>query len=43
MDLAPIGPADNRVGKAAYQDAFASGLGNLRNRDEIFARLRYTF
>ena len=43
MDLNPLGPADNRVGKAAYQDAFASGLGNLRNRDEIFARLRYTF
>ncbi|MCP3986518.1 MAG: hypothetical protein GY723_19215 [bacterium] len=33
----------NRVGKHAYKDFGEGGLSMLRNRDEIFLRLRYTF
>jgi len=43
MPLNEIGPTSNRSGPFAYQDSTENGLSLLRNRDEIFARLRYTF
>jgi len=33
----------NRVGRHAYKDFTESGLSILRNRDEAFMRVRYTF
>jgi hypothetical protein len=33
----------NRVGDHAYQDAVENALAVVRERDEIFMRLRYTF
>jgi hypothetical protein len=37
------GPAGNRQGKHAYQDGTENGLAAVRDRDEVFLRLRYTF
>ncbi len=36
-------PQRNRVGGHAYQDAHENGLAPVRDRDEVFVRLRYTF
>ncbi len=33
----------NRVGRDAYKDYIEDGLSILRDRDEVFLRLRYTF
>jgi hypothetical protein len=33
----------NRVGRHAYQDFVENGLSAVRDRDEIFMRIRYTF
>jgi hypothetical protein len=33
----------NRTGRHAYKDAVENGLSVLRERDEVYATLRYTF
>ena len=38
-----IGPAGNRLGDNAYQNSTPAGLGIVRDRDEVFFKLRYTF
>ncbi|RIK99955.1 MAG: hypothetical protein DCC71_19635 [Proteobacteria bacterium] len=38
-----IRPALNRVGSHAYEDAVVNGLSALRERDEVWFGLRYTF
>jgi hypothetical protein len=38
-----IRPALNRTGNHAYEDAVVNGLSVLRERDEIYLSLRYTF
>ncbi|RIL07476.1 MAG: hypothetical protein DCC71_02840 [Proteobacteria bacterium] len=38
-----IRPALNRTGKHAYEDAVANGLSALRERDELYLNIRYTF
>jgi hypothetical protein len=43
MPVNEIGPASNRVGSRAYQDGADNGLALVRDRDELFLRLRYTF
>jgi hypothetical protein len=40
--ITQVGPA-NRVGSHAYQDAVDNGLSLLRDRDEAFLTVRYTF
>ena len=42
---APVNPiaSFNRVGHGAYNDYVENGLSPLRNRNELFLRLRYTF
>ena len=36
-------PGLNRVGHDAYKDPVENGLAALRERDEVFLNLRYTF
>ena len=43
MPINGIGTASNRSGPRAYQDAADNGLALVRDRDEVFVRLRYTF
>jgi hypothetical protein len=43
MPLNEIGPAGNRSGSRAYYDTVENGLSLVRDRDEVFLRLRYTF
>ena len=33
----------NRTGRHAYKDFAENGLSAVRDRDEIFLRVRYTF
>jgi hypothetical protein len=33
----------NRVGRHAYRDFVENGLSAVRDRDEMFLRIRYTF
>ena len=40
--LTPVLPG-NRVGKGAYSAHVDRGLSLIRERDEIFLRIRYTF
>lgn len=40
--LTPVG-LGNRAGRHAYDDFVENGLSAVRDRDEIFLRLRYTF
>ena len=40
--LTPVSLA-NRVGKGAYKSHVDRGLSLIRERDEIFLRIRYTF
>ena len=42
MGLSDIGVA-NRRGSHAYENSFQPGIGLIRDRDEVFLRLRYTF
>ena len=42
MPIAPV-LGGNRGGPHAYEDGVYNGLGIVRNRDEVFMRLRYTF
>ena len=43
MGVNTIGPASPRSGPHAYQDGSAPGLSIVRDRDEVFMTLRYTF
>ena len=43
MPLRSIGPYGNRAGPKAYQDPEENFISVLRQRDEIFMRLRWTF
>ena len=43
MAVNPIGPTSNRIGPDAYKNAVETGIALVRDRDEIFFRLRYTF
>ena len=43
MSINPIGPTSNQIGPHAYQNGVETGLALVRDRDEIFFRLRYTF
>ncbi len=38
-----IRPGANRAGSHPYKDAVSNGLAVIRDRDEFFARIRYTF
>lgn len=38
-----IRPGVNRTGRNAYQDAVERGLSAVREHDEIFLQVRYTF
>jgi hypothetical protein len=41
--IAPLGTIGNEVGSLAYRDGVENALSVVRERDEIFLRLRYTF
>jgi hypothetical protein len=43
MGVNTIGPASPRSGPHAYQDGSDPGLSIVRDRDEVFMTLRYTF
>jgi hypothetical protein len=43
MPVAGLAPASERFGRNAYNSFFEPGLSLVRERDEIFLRLRYTF
>jgi len=43
MPINEVGPASNRQGQHAYSDGVENGLSLVRDRDEVFFRLRYTF
>ena len=43
MPVAGLAPASDRFGRHAYESFFEPGLSLIRERDEIFVRLRYTF
>lgn len=43
MPLAGVGPAANQSGKYAYKVGVENGISLVRDRDEVFMRLRYTF
>jgi hypothetical protein len=41
--IAPLGTLGNEVGRLAYRDGVENGLSVVRERDEAFLRIRYTF
>ncbi len=43
MPVNGVAPGQNRSGAAAYQDSFQPGLSIVRDRDEVWMNLRYTF
>jgi hypothetical protein len=43
MPLRSIGPYGNRAGKKAYENPEENFISVIRQRDEIFMRLRWTF
>ncbi len=46
MPMIPLGPARNRVPDGdgnAFKDQVENGLSVVRDRDEVFLRIRYTF
>jgi hypothetical protein len=43
MPLNPIATVDQQTGKDAYQTFSEPGLSLIRDRDEVYFRLRYTF
>ena len=43
MGVNTIGPASPRAGPHAYMDGSEPGLSIVRDRDEVFMTLRYTF
>ena len=42
MALSP-NSLSNRVGRRAYKDVVENGLSAVRDRDEVFLRIRYSF
>jgi hypothetical protein len=42
MPLAPVS-LGNRAGRHAYDDFVENGLSVVRERDELFLRVRYTY
>jgi hypothetical protein len=43
MPISGIGPASNQRGEYAYKVGVENGIALVRDRDEVFMRLRYTF
>jgi hypothetical protein len=43
MALAGLYPATERFGRHAYRTSVENGLSLIRERDEIFLRIKYTF
>ena len=43
MSINPVGPNGNRQQGNAYKNFAENGLSAIRDRDELFVRLRYTF
>ncbi|MDP6981057.1 MAG: hypothetical protein QF570_21050, partial [Myxococcota bacterium] len=43
MPIRGIGPAANQRGRYAYKVGVENGISLVRDRDEVFMRLRYTF
>jgi len=43
MDINPIAPPVNRAGSNAYMQPVDNLLSLVRDRDEVYLRLRYTF
>ncbi len=43
MPIQGIGPASNQRGEYAYKVGVENGIALVRDRDEVFMRLRYTF
>jgi hypothetical protein len=41
--IAPLGVVGTEVGHMAYRDAVENGLAVVRERDEAYLRIRYTF
>jgi hypothetical protein len=41
--IAPLGVVGNELGHHAYQDGVENALSVVRERDEAYLRLRYTF
>jgi len=41
--LMPVASVDNQVGKHAYEQGVENALAVVRDRDEVFFRLRYTW
>jgi hypothetical protein len=41
--LTPVGTPTNGAGKGSYHSYVDNGLSSIRDRDELFLRLRYTF
>jgi hypothetical protein len=41
--LLPVSAVDNQVGRNAYHQGVENGLAVVRDRDEVFFRLRYTW
>ena len=39
----PITPASNQQGDAAYRVGVENGISLVRDRDEVYLRVRYTF
>jgi hypothetical protein len=43
VDLHPIAPSESRVGRHRDKQPVENALTAVRERDEIFLRIRYTF
>ncbi len=43
LPIQPISSIDNQVGRRAYTQGVENGLALVRDRDEAFLRIRYTF
>jgi hypothetical protein len=43
MPIAPLGTIGTEQGSLAYRDGVENGLAVVRERDEVFLRIRYTF
>ena len=41
--LVPLGVQNNGAGDGSYHTYVENGLSSVRDRDEIYARIRYTF
>jgi hypothetical protein len=43
MPINDVAPGSNRSGKHAYMNSVENGLAGIRDLDEMFMRLRYSF